>query len=102
MIFIKNKTEAALVDPLKFVTVSFAAIIPNNWAVGEAGEKKGIIQAFLSTSRNEILSKVISLPNVTKPVLVRKRPLNLEVLVIALHLEKNCYSHEYQDKLRLL
>ena len=54
MIFIKNKTQAALVDPLKFVTVSFATIMPNNWAVGEAGEKKGIIQAFLSTSRNEI------------------------------------------------
>ena len=46
MIFIKNKTQAALVDPLKFVTVSFAAIMPNNWAVGEAGEKKGIMQAY--------------------------------------------------------
>ena len=50
MIFIKNKTQAALIDPLKFVTVSFATIMPNNWAVGEAGEKK----AFLSTSRNEM------------------------------------------------
>ena len=28
--------------------------------------------------------------------------MNLEVLVIALHLEKNCYSHEYHDTLRLL
>ena len=46
MIFIKNKTQVALVDPLKFVTVSFATIMPNNWAVGEAGEKKGIIQAY--------------------------------------------------------
>ena len=49
MIFIKNKTQAALVDPLKFVTVSFVAIMPNNWAVGEvgeAGEKKGIMQAY--------------------------------------------------------
>ena len=54
MIFIKSKTQAALVDPLKFVTVSFATIMPNNWAVGEAGEKKDIIQVFLSTSRNEI------------------------------------------------
>ena len=54
MIFIKNKTQAALVDPLKFVTVSFAAIMPNDWAVIEAGEEKGIIQAFLSTSRNEM------------------------------------------------
>ena len=55
MIFIKNKTQAALVDPLKFATVSFAEIMPTNWTVVEAGEKKGIIQAFLSTSRNEIL-----------------------------------------------
>ena len=54
MIFIKNKTQAALVDPLKFVTVSFAAIMPNDWAVIEAGEEKGIIQAFLSISRNEM------------------------------------------------
>ena len=54
MIFIKNKTQAALIDPLKFVTVSFAAIMPNNWAVEEAGEKKGVIQPFLSTSRNEM------------------------------------------------
>ena len=46
--------QAALVDPLKFVTVSFVTIMPNNWAVGEAGEKKGIIQTFLSTSRNEM------------------------------------------------
>ena len=46
MIFIKNKTQVALVDPLKFVTVSFATIMPNNWAVGEAGKKKGIIQAY--------------------------------------------------------
>ena len=44
----------AVVDPLKFVTVSFATIILNNSAVGEAGEKKGLIQAFLSTSRNEM------------------------------------------------
>ena len=33
MIFIKNKMQAALIDPLKFVTVSFAAIMPNNWVV---------------------------------------------------------------------
>ena len=50
--------QAALVDPLKFVTVSFATIMPNNWAVGEAGEKKGIIQALLSTSRNEMFMVV--------------------------------------------
>ena len=54
MIFIKNKMQAALIDPLKFVTVSFATIMPINWAVGEAGEKKGIIQVFLSTRRNEM------------------------------------------------
>ena len=48
MIFITNKTQAALVDPLKFVTVSFAAIMPNNWAVGEAGEKKGITDTSVS------------------------------------------------------
>ena len=41
MAVIKNKTHAALVDPLKFVTVSLAAIMPNNWAVVEAREKKG-------------------------------------------------------------
>ena len=47
--------QAALVDPLKFVTVSLMPQqMPNNWTVVEAGEKKGIIQAFLSTSRNEI------------------------------------------------
>ena len=46
--------QAALIDPLKFVTVSFATIMPINWAVGEAGEKKGIIQVFLSTCRNEM------------------------------------------------
>ena len=50
MIFIKNKTQAALIDPLKFVTVSFATIMPNTWAVEEAREKK----AFLSTSGNEM------------------------------------------------
>ena len=50
--------QAALVDPLKFVTVSFATIMPNNWAVGEAGEKKGIIQALLSTSRSEMFMVV--------------------------------------------
>ena len=41
MAVIKNKTHAALVDPLKFVTVSLAAIMSNNWAVVEAREKKG-------------------------------------------------------------
>ena len=46
--------QAALVDPLKFVTVSFATIMPNNRGVGEAEEAKGIIQVFLSTSRNEM------------------------------------------------
>ena len=50
MIFIKNKMQAALIDPLKFVTVSFATIMPINWV----GEKKGIIQVFLSTRRNEM------------------------------------------------
>ena len=50
--------QAALMDLLKFVTVSFATIMPNNWAVGETGEKKGIIQAFLSTSRNEMFMVV--------------------------------------------
>ena len=50
MIFIENKTQAALIDPLKFVTVSFATIMPNTWAVEEAREKK----AFLSTSGNEM------------------------------------------------
>ena len=54
MAVIKNKTHAALVDPLKFVTVSLAAIMSNNWAVVEAREKKGIMQAFLSTSRNKM------------------------------------------------
>ena len=36
MTVIKNKTQAALIDPLKFVTVSLAAIMPNDWAVVEA------------------------------------------------------------------
>jgi len=36
MTVIKDKTQAALIDPLKFVTVSLAAIMPNNWAVVEA------------------------------------------------------------------
>ena len=54
MTVIKNKTQAALVDPLKFVAVSFVAITPNNWALVGGGEKKGITQAFLSTSRNEM------------------------------------------------
>ena len=51
---IKNKTQRALVDPLKFVTVSLPEIMPNNWALVEAREKKGIIQTFLSTGRNEV------------------------------------------------
>ena len=51
---IKNKTQAALVDPLNFVNVFFAAIMPNTWAVVEARETKGITQAFLSKSRNEM------------------------------------------------
>ena len=54
MTVIKNKMQAALVDPLKFVTVFLAATMPNTWAVIEAREKKGIIQVFLSTSRNEM------------------------------------------------
>ena len=51
---IKNKTQRALVDPLKFVTVSLPEIMPNNWALVEARENKGIIQTFLSTGRNEV------------------------------------------------
>ena len=54
MTVVKNKMQAALVDPLKFVTVFLAATMPNTWAVIEAREKKGIIQVFLSTSRNEM------------------------------------------------
>ena len=40
MTVIKNKTQATLIDPLKFVTVSLAAIMPNNWAVKLRQERR--------------------------------------------------------------